>query len=219
MTVRSSQTLRSLFSTEARKESALCSLQFIGSVLVVIGFFGPWVAHPTAALTVTGYELSELAKFFPQVQAGTVPVRRALFVTPLLAGTLSLILVIRRSARSPALQLAATALAALLGLAALPPLQSLLEPQYRIQLGLVAGAELVTLPMLLARQLSERVRGILMLCISLAGAVPALWQALLLRPLVAELYRTPILPGWGFVVCTVGFLALAVSSLRSVLRP
>jgi hypothetical protein len=212
------QTRRSLFTTEAREPSVFCSPQFVGSVLILVGFFGPWVAHRTAALTVTGYELSEFAKFFPQVQGGTVPVMRSLFVSPLLATITSLALVIQRSRNSPQLRLGGTLLAALLGLIALPPFQAILEPQYRLQLILVGGGVLMTLLMPLARQLSEDVRGALLLSLTIIGAVPALWQALLLRPLVTALYGTPIWPGWGFVVCTAGFLILLFAGLRSIFR-
>ncbi len=214
----SDQVMRSLFTTEARRESALCSLQFIGSVLIVIGFFGPWVAHKTAALTVTGYELSEFAKFFPQVRGGTVPVKRALFITPLLAAAISLALVAQRSDRSTLSQLAGAALAALLNLATLPPFQAFLEPHYRMQLILVAGGVLMTLTAPLARQLSERARGILLLLLTLMGIAPACWQAILLHPLVAELYRRPVRPGWGLIVCTIGFLILLLASLRDIVR-
>ncbi len=213
-----SPTRRALFTTEARRRSALCSLQFVGSVLIVVGFFGPWVAHETAALTVTGYELSEFAKFFPEVRSGVVPVRRALFVSPLLAGLVSLALVINRSDRGLPLRLGITALTALLGLVVLPPLQAILEPQYRLQLIVVAGGILPALITPLARQVSERVQGALTLLVALAGAVPALWQVILLRPLVGALYASTIWPGWGFVVCMVGFVTLLVAGLRSVAR-
>ncbi len=215
MNSHSSQMRRSLFTTEARKESALCSLHFIGSVLIVIGFFGPWLAHRTAALTVTGYELSEFAKFFPQVRGGVVPVRRALFVTPLLAAAVSLALVIHRSSKSSLLRLGVTALTTLLGLVALPPFQAMLEPQYRLQLILVLVGLLLTLLTPLTRQLSEQVRGVLLLLLALVGAVPVLWQAILLHPLVAELYGAPIWPGWGFIVCAIGFPLLLLAGLRS----
>jgi len=213
-----SPTRRALFTTEARRRSALCSLQFVGSVLIVVGFFGPWVAHKTAALTVTGYELSEFAKFFPEVRSGAVPVRRALFVSPLLAGLVSLALVINRSDGGLPLRLVITALTALLGLVALPPLQAILEPQYRLQLIVVAGGILPVLITPLARQVSERVLGAVTLLVALVGAVPALWQVILLRPLVGALYERVIWPGWGFITCMVGFVILLVAGLRSVAR-
>jgi len=212
------QATRSLFTTEARKESVLCSLQFIGSVLIVIGFFGPWVAHKTVALTVTGYELSEFAKFFPQVQGGTVPVKRALFITPLLAAVISLGLVIQRSRKSLIFRLAGTGITLLLALFALPPFQAILEPQYRVHLILLVVGVLLTLATPLARQLSERVRGMLLLLLALVGAVPAVWQSILLRPLVAELYGTRVWPGWGLIVCGIGFLTLLLASLRDIAR-
>ena len=63
-------------------------LRLLSLVLATAGYFGPWVPHETAALTVTGFELAEFAKFFPQVQGGVVPVIRALFLTPLVAAAI-----------------------------------------------------------------------------------------------------------------------------------
>jgi len=218
MNTHSRHATRSLFTTEARKGSSLCSLQFVASVIIVIGFFGPWVANRTAALTLTGYELSDFAKFFPQVQGGVVPVTRALFVTPLLAGAISLALIIHRFSSSPLLRLGAAALTALLCLTALPPFQSIMDRGYRIQLALIVGGVLLTLAAPLARQLSERVRGLQLLFLTLAGALPAFWQAILLQPLVADLYGSAILPGWGFLSCGIGFFALLITSLRSIIH-
>jgi hypothetical protein len=186
-------------------------------VLITVGFFGPWVPHKTAALTVTGFELSEFAKFFPQVQGGVVPVRRAFFVAPLLAALISLALVVQRSNARPLLRWAMMALAVLLGLFVLPPYQSFFEPAYRLQLIIVAVALLLILLAPLARQLSERVRGVLMLLLVLSAAVPTTWQAVLLRPLVAALYGARIWPGWGLVVCVIGFLLLLLAGLRDLL--
>jgi hypothetical protein len=209
--------MRSIFDTRARREPVLCSLEFVASVLTIVGFFGPWVAHKTAALTVTGYELSEFAKFFPQVQGGVVLVKRALFVTPLLAALISLALVAQRSSARPLLRLAAMALAVLLGLLVLPPYQSFLETAYRLQLILVAVGLLLVLLTPLARHLSERVRGVLFLLLALIGAVSALWQAVMLWPLVAQLYGAPLWPGWGFVVWAIGSVLLLFAGLRDIL--
>lgn len=210
--------MRPLFTTQTRRERTLCSASFLASALILIGFFGPWVAHRTAALTVTGYELSEFAKFFPQVQGGVVPVKRALFITPLFAATISLALISHRSKGRPLFRFGGTALAALLDLAALPPYQSLLEPAYRPQLILVGIGLLLTLSTPLTGRLSEHVRSLLFLVIALVGAIPALWQYVLLRPLIGGLYEARVLPGWGIIVCTVGFLLLSLASLRDILR-
>ena len=216
---RSTEMRRVLFTTEARRASALCSLHFLGSVLVAIGFFGPWVAHKTAALTVTGYELSEFAKFFPEVQSGVVPVRRGLFITPLLCAAISLALVIHRSDKGLLVRLVATALAVLLPLAALPPFQAISEPQYRLQLMLVGLGVLLALVTPLIHHVSGAIRGLLLSLLALSGAVPALWQAVLLRPLVAALYGTVVWPGWGLLVCAIGFAMLLIAGLRSLAGP
>ncbi|MGD9029025.1 MAG: hypothetical protein PVG25_04365 [Anaerolineae bacterium] len=210
--------MRPIFTTQARREPALCSLQFVGSALIIVGFLGPWVAHKTAALTVTGYELSEFAKFFPQVQGGVVPVRRGLFVAPLLAASISLALVFQRSRTPSLLRVAAIALAILLGLLAFPPYQSFLEPVYRLQLILVAAGLSLVLLTPLARQLSERIRGWLFLILALSAAGAALWQAVLLWPLVVQLYGAPVWPGWGAFVCAIGLLLLLFVSLHDLLR-
>jgi len=208
--------MKGSFTSEATRTPTLSRFQLAASVLILIGFFAPWIAHDSAALTVTGYEMSEFAKFFPQVQSGMVPVRRALFITPFFAAIISTALVIRRSPMRSLFRLGATALAVFLSLAVLPPHQSILEPAYRAQLIVVAVGMLLTAATVLTGQLTERVRGILTLLVALAGAVPALWQYILLRPLVAELYRAPVLPGWGLVVCVIGLVLLSVIALRDI---
>jgi hypothetical protein len=41
--------------------------------LALVGYWGPWLIHPSAALTLNGYELSEWATFLPQVRDGSLP--------------------------------------------------------------------------------------------------------------------------------------------------
>ena len=203
---------------ERRSGSSVCGLHFVGGVLMVVGFFGPWIAHKTAALTVTGYELSEFAKFFPQVQGGTVPVRRALFVTPLLAGTISLALVSNRFRAALPWRLAATGLLTVVAASVLPPFQALSAPSYRLQLALVVGGAILTVATLLTPRLADRTRGALLVGLALFGSAPALWQSVLLYPLASELYGMIIRPGWGVLTCTVGAAVLLLASVRRVVR-
>jgi hypothetical protein len=58
----------------------------------------------------------------------------------------------------------------------------------------------------------------LFLLLALTGTVFSLWQAVMLRPLVVELYGAPVWPGWGVVVCTIGLLLLLFVGLRGLLR-
>lgn len=40
--------------------------------LALVGYWGPWLIHPAAALTLNGYELSEWVTFLPQVRDGSL---------------------------------------------------------------------------------------------------------------------------------------------------
>jgi hypothetical protein len=192
----------------------------LGLALAVIGYFGPWIAHKTAALTVTGFELAEFAKFFPQVQSGALPVTRVLFLTPPVASALLLGLLAHHAASRPVTRLLATGLAALLALAALPPYPYLLDSQYRGHLALAIGGLLLVLLTPLARRLPRRALGVLAALLALTGAVPALWQFARLRPLVVALYGTPLATGWGTIICAVGFgLLLLCGILAAANRP
>lgn len=197
--------------------SMVCSFPLVACVLAVVGYFGPWISHETAALTVTGYELSEFAKFFPEVQGGAVPVTRALFITPLLAAGVSIGLLLNRSNARLPIRLVAIALVALPNLLVVPPYDYVFEPQYRFQLTLVALSLLLTLLTTATHQLSSRARGVLLAILSLAGIIPALWQLALLRPLVLDLYQAPIEPGWGLIACIVGLILLLLFGVRTAI--
>ncbi len=54
-----------------------------------IGFYGPWIAHPTAALTLSGVDMGEFVKFLPDLS-----VIRQLFYLPPLAVATSIALLI-----------------------------------------------------------------------------------------------------------------------------
>lgn len=198
----------------SKGRTALCSLQFVASALILIGFFAPWVPHKSAALTVTGYQMSEFAKFFPQVQSAGVPLTRAYFIAPLLSGVVSMGLVLRRSSVRPAVRVVGTGLAALLILAVVPPHHSILDPSYRLQLIMVASGMLLTAGTFLTAHLTERMHGLMSYLVAVAGAAPALWQFVLFRPLIAQLYRSPVRPGWGLVVGVLGSVLLALLGLR-----
>ena len=191
----------------------------LGVVLALAGYFGPWVDHRTAALTVTGAELSEFAKFFPQVQGGVAPVTRELFLSPLIAGAVLLGLVTNRWFRRPVARLAATGLAVLLGLAALPPYQFLLDRTYRSQLVLASGGALLVTLTLLASRLAPRLWGGLVALLALVEGGLAPWQFGLLRPLVVALYDAPLTVGWGLIACVAGSALVLVGGILAAIRP
>jgi hypothetical protein len=186
----------------------------LGLVLALVGYFGPWVYHRTAALTVTGFELSWFSKFFPQVGSGVVSIQRERFFVPIVVAGLLWGLWINRLAERPILhRVLLTGLAELLFVLALPPYDFFLTPEYRRQLLLVAGGMALIPLTLLGRVLPGRVWGGLFALLSLAGGGPALMQFLRLRPLVVSLYGGPVGLGWGAIACVTGFGVLAVLGL------
>lgn len=193
-------------------------IRFLGLALIVVGCFGPWVSHKTVALTVTGFELAEFAKFFPQVQGGVVPVTRALFYAPLVTAFILLAFLAGQSTARPVRVIVPLFAAALLLVALLPysvvdgvrqalttPSAFTLDPQYTQQLALVVVGMILILLAPLAHRLTRRTQSILVTIMALAGAVLALWQFVVLRPLVIALYNEPLGLGWGLVVCATGF--------------
>ena len=54
----------------------------LGWALAAVGYFGPWIAHPTAALTLSGVDMGEFVKFLPGVLDGSLPVTRQFFYLP-----------------------------------------------------------------------------------------------------------------------------------------
>jgi hypothetical protein len=178
--------------------------RLVGLLLVVVGYFGPWIPHKAVALTVTGFELAEFTK--------TIPVTNELFLTPLVAAAILIGLSVHEAAGRLSIRLIGTAFAALLALSTLPPYEYIRDPQYRVQLILAAGGLLLVLLTFLTRRLARRAQGVLVAALALAGVVPALWQFVLLCPLVVALYNAPIGLGWGLVVCTAGFVLILLSS-------
>jgi len=195
-----------------------CGICFLGLALVIAGYLGPWALHETTALTVTGFELAEFAKFFPQVQGGAVSITRELFYCPLVAAAILLCLLASQST-SRAMRLlaplvAATALFGILlpysvvdaarqALTARTPFA--LDPRSTRQISLLVAGAMLALLTPLAHRLPRRALSILGALLALAGTALPLWQFARLRPLIDALYAQSISLGWGPFACAAGF--------------
>jgi hypothetical protein len=213
---------------ERRSRNVDFRLYLLGTVLVIGGCFGPWVPHKTAALTVTGYELAEFAKFFPEVQGGVISIHRPLFYLPFVAALLLVAVFAGRSA-ARSLRLAVPLCAVVVFVATLLPYsvvdgvrQALtartavaLDPNVKGQLVLVIAGVVLAVVAPLARRLSRRAQGLMVALMALGGVVPALWQYALLRPLVVGLYDVPLAVGWGVIICVAGAVVLIFSGIRA----
>lgn len=213
---------------ERRSQNADFRLYLLGAMLVIVGCFGPWVPHKTAALTVTGYELAEFAKFFPAVQGGVISIHRPLFYLPFVAALLLVAVLAGRTASRP-LRLAVPLCVVAVFLAALLPYsvvdgvrQALtartamaLDPNVKGQLALLIAGVALAVAAPLALCLSRRALGLVVASMALGGVVPALWQYALLRPLIAGLYGVPPAVGRGVIICVAGAVVLVFSGIRA----
>jgi len=203
--------------------------------LALIGYFAPWVPHRSAALAVTGFELAEFTKFFPQVQGGAVPLLRGVFYLPLVVAGVLLSLFVgqvgqvgqvkNRGVRwGVALSVAGILLAALIPYKAIEGVRLALtagvpfhlDPEHGRQLGLaLTGAALSALaPCFAARRWSPMVRRSVVTLLTLLAWVPPWISLARIWPLFTALYGHPLRPGWGVFVCATGFGLLWFTAWR-----
>jgi len=191
------------------------SLAPLGIALALVGYWGPWVSHKTAALVLSGLDMAEFVKFLPGVRAGTEFMIRELFYLPLLAAALCLALM--GSTHYFCYPLWARALmviaAIVLAIIVLPPypfiLRALSSDEFRRQFLMAAGCLAVIAASLLYRRLPRAVVAGLLIVVSLAGAIPPVWQFLSIRSALDSVYGQPIHIGWGLWLMVAGFLVVA----------
>lgn len=184
-------------------------------VLALVGFWGPWLSLPPAALQLNAYELSEWVTFLPAVCWEGVPLSRLAFlaVSACLAGLWAL------SATEAGWR--GRVLAAVpVGLcvwAALPYYPYILtayaEPEFQGQFWVGVGTALSAGAWLVAARGARAAR----LADALQVAVAALalglaWQALLLTLPQAQVLLPGWGVGWGAVLCGLALVAVGLSA-------
>jgi hypothetical protein len=197
---------------ESKSPTAGWGLAFLGVCLAVAGYFGPWIPHKTAALAVTGSELSWFAKPFAQVT-------RDLFVLPLIAAAVILGLTAQRFVTRPLARLGAIISGLLAILASTPVYDPITSPEYRGQLILMVVGGVLVILTLFAPRLPRRVWGASIVLLALVGILPALWQFAAFHPRVAALYDDGLGVGWGLVTCVLGFILLLARGILAVVAP
>lgn len=182
---------------------------------MIVGGYGPWVAHANAAMSLGALDLAEFVKFM--ARAGLTGVVREWFYLPLLAAAVGLSLWAAR--RLPAgLRVAVLGVAALLTLTALPPYPYVLgafrSPEDRLPFWMSAAALGLTLAAACAgRRIPARVAAAALVMLALVGVIPAVWQLMRLSEPLARLYGSPMQSGWGVVATVAGGLLLVAGAL------
>lgn len=190
-----------------------------GWVLAAVGYYGAWIAHGTAALTLSGADIGEFVKFLPGVLDGSLQVFRQIFYLPPLAVVVGVALLVgSRELRYPALArvLALILLAVPVSLQLLPPAwspASLLSSEFRLQTIALMASWLLFAGFWLWGRLPVRLIGTLAAALALASAVLSVWQYLEVKGAIDAVYGTPPQTGWGFYVCQAGLLLMAAGGL------
>jgi hypothetical protein len=194
----------------------------LGWVLAIVGYYGPWIAHKTAALTVTGPDMGEFVKFLPGVLDESPRVVRQLFYLPPVAVALSVALLAGNRSLGFSWLLRAVALASSVAVSSslLPPAwspTSLMTAEFRLQLIALGLCWLALTAFWFLGRLPIRLTGLACCGLAaLAGALPA-WQLLIAKPAIDAIYSTLPAVGWGCIVCLAGLAVLVSGSLALAL--
>jgi hypothetical protein len=190
-------------------------IQFLGLILVGIGYWSPWVAHRTVGLTQLGIDLAEFVKLLPEARAGALAIEEEVFYLPVLSLSLMMVFSARilLANRNRWIQRILIMSAVLISLTILPPSWTptlLLEaPEVRPR---VIGITFITIVALASPWLSRLPNALVIVTICILAAITAIlpivafWQIL---PAIHNAYRTPfsigngpwlMISGWFLVV-------------------
>ena len=207
-----------------RSPALAAALVLLGWLLIVLGYWGPWVPAAAAGLRVLGLDLAEYVKFIAEVRSGEIALRRELFYLPLVALSLSLSLL----AHQPALRLPRWArwtlnlLAAPAALAMLPPAWTpalLATPEFIKQsLAMVVCLMLALLSWPLLRRLPAWAAAAAVLALAGLAVFPPLAAFASLSPALDAIYGQVVPAGRGLWQMPLGFALLAAGTLLAAAR-
>lgn len=193
----------------------------LAAILILAGYFGPWVPHRVAGLVVTGLDLGEYVKFLPTVRGGQVTLWREGFYLPLVVVSLALSLAAFRPQWRYGwpMRILLLVIAGIAALNLLPPAwgpATFTNPEFRQQIAALAlclGAAAIS-PFL--SLLPRWVGSSIVLLLSLTALWFPLRDFLRVLPTIREIYSEPLPIGWGVYVMTLGLLLLVVVQVISL---
>lgn len=194
----------------------------LAAILILAGYFGPWIPHRVAGLVVTGLDLGEYVKFLPTVRGSQITLWREGFYLPLVAVSLAISLAAFRPQWRYGWLMRALLLiiAGIAALNLLPPAwgpATFTNPEFRQQIGALVfclgAAAISPFLALLPRWVGSGV----VLLLSLAALWFPLRDFLRVLPTIRELYNEPLPIGWGVYVMVIGLILLIIVQVASLL--
>lgn len=188
----------------------------VAAGLLFAGHMLPWAAHKTAALTLTGHELSPFTNLTP----GAGVLLNEWFYLPLWVSAILVALVVASSVSRLARGMGG-ALAAAIAALGLPPYPQILtawaDATHRLQFAITLVVIVVVLAValfggdILRRRMQFAAGGLALL--ALGAGVP--WAGYLaVRPAIEQLYRDTLGLGAGWWLTLAGILTMLLASLR-----
>ena len=195
----------------------------LGWIGLSLGIYGTWLKGTAAALSLTGSDLGELAKFLPAVQSGSLLVCRQAFYLPAVALVVSVSLMAgsHQARLRAAPRMLVLTLAGLASLQLLPPawsLASLRTSEFRMQVAALGTCALLLACTKWLVRLLPCLRGSLVGLVSLSSVVLPVSQLRIIIPELASVYGSTPGTGWGFWATELGLILISVSALTLVLR-
>lgn len=206
-----------------RELAATRWLLFTGWLLAAVGYYGSWIGHGTAALTLSGIDMGEFVKFLPGVLEGSLTIVRQLFYLPALAVVVSVALLVgsRRLGYPWPLKLVILLAAIPVSLQLLPPAwspASLMTAEFRAQTIALGLSWLLLATFWFWGRLPGWLTGSLggLFCAAALGL--SAWQYTRAKPAIDEVYGTAPSVGWGFALCMFGLAIVVAGCCMLVLR-
>jgi hypothetical protein len=195
----------------------------LGWLLAAIGYYGPWIGHQTAALTLGGVDMGEFVKFLPGATEGSPSVVRQMFYLPPLAivAGVALLAGSRQLRFAWPLRTLMLALAVPVSLGLLPPAwspTSLMATEFRMQTITLGICWLLLAGSWLLGQLPLQLAGVLGGMLALAAGTLSAWQFLVAKPAIDAVYLRPPPAAWGLFLCMAGLAIMAVACVNLVFR-
>lgn len=174
--------------------------------IALIGYFGPWVGRPAAALAWNAYDLFDLLRLLPEIETGALSVNLQALRLPLVG--LAVLLPLLLADASIVWRIGGALVGAGLALATLPPYPEIVNawrtPGWRVPFWWGVGALLAAgAAIWVAPRLGRCRPWILLAWLAITG-LPAVATFARLLPALRALHAAPVGPGWGFWVCMGG---------------